>query len=474
MDKGGKIIPELVNFAEALSKKLTEEILGKISEKFESRDIDDFTKEVIKQSIEATINPNLIDYTTVPQESKKEEKIENSEKLETITYAEALSKLGGKEEINKFKKLSEELSGKLSNEILDNEIKRMLPRETDWKAFSTKLVNQPYVKNIDELYDFAKPVYPVFKKIIEDLAEETNSIAVVPKVKGKERTLNKAHFKYRDQNNGLAFYRVTDVVRGTIEFPDIPSMYQGAQMVFKHGRIKVKEFNDRYQHPKKGGYRDIQFVIEIENFMCELQLSTKVMRQAKETSGHRNYEVYRELLAAVTDGDIKHVGSALEFGKEQLGLSMKSGFMQDKNCRILPHQAAKNGQTEILDLLLESGADPNAKDDLGDTPLHHAIFHGHERCVWLLLSKYHCMTDSANNLGETPLLKGYFMIYGLPAEPQRRAMITLLQAVDLQQVKQVVQIKDTILQRRLHNSRHLVDYAADGDTALMRESLKKI
>ena len=41
-------------------------------------------------------------------------------------------------------------------------------------------------------------------------------------------------------------------------------------------------------HPLNGGYRDLQFVIAYgdDDFLCELQMSTKVMTDAKMTSGH--------------------------------------------------------------------------------------------------------------------------------------------------------------------------------------------
>ena len=37
------------------------------------------------------------------------------------------------------------------------------------------------------------------------------------------------------------------------------------------------------------------------------------------------------------------------------------------------HHAAVSGRKEIVELLIANGADVNAKDDVGTTPLHHAI-----------------------------------------------------------------------------------------------------
>ena len=56
-----------------------------------------------------------------------------------------------------------------------------------------------------------------------------------------------------------------------------------------------------------GEYRDLQLVIRHAGISCELQLSTELMLQAKATTGHRDYEVIRELKAATVAGDLGRV-----------------------------------------------------------------------------------------------------------------------------------------------------------------------
>ncbi|MEN6545687.1 MAG: ankyrin repeat domain-containing protein, partial [Armatimonadia bacterium] len=48
------------------------------------------------------------------------------------------------------------------------------------------------------------------------------------------------------------------------------------------------------------------------------------------------------------------------------------------------YQAAANGHTEIVELLLESGAQVNAKTDAGDTALGEATAQGHTETAALL------------------------------------------------------------------------------------------
>ena len=103
--------------------------------------------------------------------------------------------------------------------------------------------------------------------------------------------------------DGVAWYRLTDLVRATIEYADLDGLYGGLQTVVDEFGPHVKEFNDRYQAPL-GEYRDLQLVVCFEGHMCELQLSTEPMLRAKKTTGHRDFEVVRELKAAVVEGDL--------------------------------------------------------------------------------------------------------------------------------------------------------------------------
>ena len=48
-------------------------------------------------------------------------------------------------------------------------------------------------------------------------------------------------------------------------------------------------------------------VVRHAGISCELQLSTELMLQAKATTGHRDYEVIRELKAATVAGDLGRV-----------------------------------------------------------------------------------------------------------------------------------------------------------------------
>ena len=154
----------------------------------------------------------------------------------------------------------------------------------------------------------------------------------------------------------------------------------------------MRELNDRYQNPMAGGYRDIQLVVQFQNHMCELQLNTEEMLRAKSTTGHRGFEVLRELAAATKENDLDRVKGALQFGLEHLGSrwgdasSSKTALeelLQLEESREIVVEACRRGSAGIVAQLLFSGADANAVSPTsGDTALHEAVFHGHQGCVW--------------------------------------------------------------------------------------------
>jgi len=71
--------------------------------------------------------------------------------------------------------------------------------------------------------------------------------------------------------------------------------------------------------------------------------------------------------------------------------------------------AARNGDLIKVQTLLENGADPNAKDNAGHTPLHWAAHLGHVEIVELLLERG-ANPNAEDNYGSTPLHEAAFKV----------------------------------------------------------------
>lgn len=87
-------------------------------------------------------------------------------------------------------------------------------------------------------------------------------------------------------------------------------------------------------------------------------------------------EVGSNLFGAVFDGDLELVRNLLENSVQNLNT-------RDKLGRTLLHYSSCKSQVEIVQQLLEKGANPNLKDKNGNTPLHWC---GHVDVLQLLIS----------------------------------------------------------------------------------------
>ena len=66
------------------------------------------------------------------------------------------------------------------------------------------------------------------------------------------------------------------------------------------------------------------------------------------------------------------------------------------------HYAAINGHKEIAELLITGGADVNAKKDVGNTPLHTAAYEGQKEIIELLIANG-ADVNAKSRFGVTPL-----------------------------------------------------------------------
>jgi len=90
-------------------------------------------------------------------------------------------------------------------------------------------------------------------------------------------------------------------------------------------------------------------------------------------------EFSKSLLQAAADGNIAQVKSLLSKGAEINA--------RDERGLTPLHHAASRGHNDIVDLLISKGADTNSKDKWGYTPLYYAIWYENKDIVKLLITK---------------------------------------------------------------------------------------
>ncbi len=88
----------------------------------------------------------------------------------------------------------------------------------------------------------------------------------------------------------------------------------------------------------------------------------------------------KSLNQAIVEGDIDRVKSDISSGADVNSKDGRTGWT-------LLHIAVRNKQTQIAQLLIDKGADVNAKDNHGKTPMHLAVESGQKAIVEALIAK---------------------------------------------------------------------------------------
>ncbi|MDT7870811.1 MAG: ankyrin repeat domain-containing protein, partial [Thermoproteus sp.] len=103
---------------------------------------------------------------------------------------------------------------------------------------------------------------------------------------------------------------------------------------------------------------------------------------------------WTDLHSAAFVGDAERVRELLKKGADP--------NVRDESGDTPLHKAADEGRVDVVRLLLERGADPNVKNENGDTPLHWAAYKGHVDVARLLL-EHGANPTVKNKDGKTPL-----------------------------------------------------------------------
>ena len=143
-----------------------------------------------------------------------------------------------------------------------------------------KTALQKGMSTSDDLLRDAEQVNLDFEEMVINMASETGGSVLLPGLKKRERIQTKMNDEYDGDAN-----EIRDVVRGSIVFDSIKSLYKAVAKI--HSSARILYVSDRFDNPRSSGYRDMQFNLEMTTpegrpYVVELQLHLEEMLDFKE------------------------------------------------------------------------------------------------------------------------------------------------------------------------------------------------
>lgn len=90
-----------------------------------------------------------------------------------------------------------------------------------------------------------------------------------------------------------------DILAGKYVFQDLRTLYGAAERI--EAVFQVRAFQDRFLQPQPSGYRDLQFVVDVEGHCAEVKLCHAAFDEL-DSYEHDLYKIRRKLEGKVEDG----------------------------------------------------------------------------------------------------------------------------------------------------------------------------
>ncbi len=174
--------------------------------------------------------------------------------------------------------------------------------ETDVVVEIKKSLKQQGVKTIEDVYAAAEIALPAFKEWVEAFGAKTGAKVILrPGLKGKERAAEKIENDYEGDESKLL-----DVVAATLVFDTTSQVAMASSLISKDPAVFW--IKNGFENPTKEGYPGIIMKVMIGGHICELQMNTAPIIDAKENGlGHEIYNVIRQLKPIASQEELGEV-----------------------------------------------------------------------------------------------------------------------------------------------------------------------
>ena len=158
---------------------------------------------------------------------------------------------------------------------------------------------------------------------------------------------------------------------------------------------QTKRFTDAV-FPQEGGSDSGNKIVSHRTWLARAAIWTVLVSLTSALAWYANRDIWQ----SAREGDIDAVNQRLASGTDInargedqdlinriIANSSEAEELKDISTETTPlYQAAFNGHNELVELLLEKGADPNIKTKAGTTALMGAAYGGHKRIAELLIA----------------------------------------------------------------------------------------
>ncbi|MEU1430713.1 hypothetical protein ABZ412_26915 [Nocardia sp. NPDC005746] len=145
-------------------------------------------------------------------------------------------------------------------------------------------------------YDIWRASQDALNDVVRDIARETEG---TPGWRDAPKDETRAWDKIKGYDGDVS--RLTDLVGAKIVFDHVSDAYRALEMIENDPRVRIVEFEDRFDRPTPSGYRDLQMKVQLENgHIAELRLHLSHI-DAVAKYEHALYEVQRDFKALAKD-----------------------------------------------------------------------------------------------------------------------------------------------------------------------------